>query len=38
MTPKIQKLENVYTNLWSLYNLLFILEKSYISLLLDKYI
>lgn len=38
MTLIIQKLEKIHANLWGLHNPPFILKKSYIGLLLDKYI
>lgn len=38
MTSAVQKLKEIHANLWGPHNLPFILEKSYISLLLDKYI
>lgn len=38
MTPSIQKLEEIYTNFLDLHNLLSISEKSYVGLLLKKYI
>lgn len=37
MTLKIQKLEEIYANIWGSHDLLFILRKIYIDLLLDKY-
>lgn len=38
ITLIIQKLEEIYTAFWSLYDLLFISKKIYIGLLLIKYI
>lgn len=37
MIPVIQKLEKIYPNFWSLHNILYISNKSYIGLILDKY-
>lgn len=38
ITQIVLKFEKIYANLWDLYYLLYILTKSYISLLLDIYI
>lgn len=38
MTPIVQKLEEIYANFWGPHNLPSIYEKSYIGLMLNKYI